>query len=97
MRIGGLEVVALVAIAGVLLLMMMSARSNRPVGAELTELFGDPVSPSPGPNAKRWALGVLWEAGVDADSDPAYAAGILREARLGLSQQAARALVAAIS
>lgn len=47
----------------------------------------------PGPAARRWAYGVLYEAGVDADADPSYAAGILMRAQPKLTRAQADALV----
>ncbi len=61
------------------------------------ELFGDPAgSRFPGPGARRWAYGVLWEAGVDADADPAYAASLLVRAQPKLSRPQADALIRAL-
>ena len=97
MRIGPLELLVIGVIAVILLLMLFTARDSRAVNVELSETFGDPLTPSPGPNAIRWALGVLDEAGVDADSDAPYAARLLIAARPGLSHKAATALVKAIA
>ena len=47
----------------------------------------------PGPRALAWAYGVLNEAGVDADADPAYAAALLRRAEPRLTPAHAQALV----
>jgi TPR repeat protein len=67
------------------------------VGHAVDPLFGDPVGqPFPGPAARRWALGVLFEAGVDADADPTYAAGILRRAEARLSASQAEQLIRAL-
>ncbi|SMO63066.1 hypothetical protein [Propioniciclava tarda] len=58
------------------------------------ELFGDaPGVPFPGPRARTWAYGVLHEAGVDADADPSYAAGILIKAQPKLTKADADALI----
>jgi hypothetical protein len=60
-------------------------------------LFGDPAgSRFPGPGARRWAHSVLWEAGVDADADPAYAASLLVRAQPKLSLPQAQALIHAL-
>lgn len=57
-------------------------------------LFGDPPGVRfPGPAARKWALGVLYEAGVDADADPSYAAGLLVRAEARLTRTDAEALV----
>lgn len=57
-------------------------------------LLGDaPGTPFPGPAARRWAYGVLHEAGVDADADPSYAAGLLQRAEPRLSRIEADALI----
>lgn len=59
--------------------------------------FGDPPgTPFPGPAARRWAYGVLYEAGVDADADPSYAAGILMRAEPRLRRMDADALIRAM-
>lgn len=97
MRTGPLELLLIALVGIVLLVLLVTARDNRSVDVELSEAFGDPLHPSPGPNAIRWALGVLYEAGVDADSDAPYAAKVLRDARPGLSPKAAAALVKAIA
>lgn len=68
-------------------------RTRRPVAEELAEAFGEPVTRYPGPRAMSWAYGVLFEAGVDADGDGAYAVKVLRRANRKLSQAAAKALV----
>ena len=61
------------------------------------ELFGDaPGVPFPGPRARTWAYGVLHEAGVDADADPRYAAGLLLRAEPRLTRAQADALVRAM-
>lgn len=60
-------------------------------------LFGDAIgTPFPGPAARRWALGVLYEQGVDADADPAYAAGVLVRAEPRLGRSDADALIRAL-
>ena len=69
------------------------ARSDQGPG----ELFGDPAGARfPGPGARRWAYGVLWEAGVDADADPAYAASLLVRAQPRLTKPEADALIRAL-
>jgi len=50
----------------------------------------------PGPRAVSWAYGVLYEAGVDADADPRYAAGLLLRAEPRLTRAQADALVRAM-
>lgn len=61
-------------------------------------LFGDdPADGFPGPAARRWALGVLFEAGVDADADPRYAARLLLRAEPRLGEDRARAIVDALA
>ena len=95
MRFGVLEVAVIVVVAVVLIVIVMLSRGRRPAGLGLGELFDEPA-PHPGPKARRWALGVLWEAGVDADSDPAYAAKVLMDAEPRLDQGAAALLVRAL-
>lgn len=56
-------------------------------------LFGE-ADVFPGPRARRWAYGVLNEAGVDSDSDPRYAAEVLCDAEPRLRPDDARRLVA---
>lgn len=87
--------VIIVAVAVVLILIVVVSRGRRPAAVGLGELFDEPA-PHPGPKARRWALGVLWEAGVDADSDPAYAAKVLLDAEPRLDQRAAMVLVRAL-
>lgn len=97
MRVGLWELLIVGVIAVILILVLITARDGRATDVELSEAFSDPLHPSPGPQAIRWALGVLYEAGVDADSDAPYAAKILRDARPDLSPKAAAALVKAIA
>ena len=63
--------------------------------ADATALsFGDrPGTPFPGPAARRWAYGVLYECGVDADADPGYAAQLLMRAEPRLTRRDADALI----
>lgn len=93
MRIGPLEVVVILVLAAIVVVLLMRARDERPANVELADLFGDPVSPQPGPRALGWAYGVLYEAGVDADGDSSYAVKVLRDADPRLSRRAATALV----
>ena len=95
MRFGLFEIAIIVAVAVVLIVIVVLSRGRRPATLVLGELFGDP-GPHPGPKAVRWALGVLWEAGVDADSDPAYAAKVLMDAEPRLDRRSAAALVEAL-
>lgn len=55
-------------------------------------LFGE-ADAFPGPQARRWAYSVLYEAGVDADSDPRYAAEVLCDAEPRLRPTDARTLI----
>ena len=48
---------------------------------------------TPGPKARAWAYGILHQAGVDAEADPAYAAGLLMRAESRLTRDHADALV----
>ena len=58
------------------------------------DLFGEASGVRfPGPKARTWAYGVLYEAGVDADADPRYAAGLLLRAEPRLTRTQADALV----
>jgi len=72
-------------------------RTAPPTGPELAALFGDQAGAEPGPKARLWALGVLFDAGVDPDSDRSYATRVLRQAEPRLSARAARALVDALA
>lgn len=67
-----------------------AARADEGAGA----LFGEASGVRfPGPRARAWAYGVLYEAGVDADADPPYAAGLLLRAEPRLTRAQADALV----
>lgn len=85
--------IVLLLIALAVLAWVVRERTRRPVGVEIAELFGEPVTRYPGPKAMAWAYGVLYEAGVDADGDRSYAVKVLRHANPRLSQAAANALV----
>ena len=93
-RMEWIAAVAALALVGVL--GWAQARRRHDPNAELAELFGEPRGAIPGPKARTWALGVLYEAGVDADADQLDAMKALREAEPRLSLAAARALVHAI-
>lgn len=67
-----------------------SARLNR--WADPMLLFNE-ADAFPGPRARRWAYGVLHEAGVDADSDPRYAAEMLCNAEPRLRPRDAQTLI----
>jgi hypothetical protein len=70
-----------------------AARADEGPGA----LFGEAGGVRfPGPRARAWAYGVLYEAGVDADADPSYAAGLLMRAQTQLTRAHADALVRAM-
>lgn len=97
MRIGPLEMALLMALVAVVFWVLYQRRARRPVHLELSELFGESAVDGPGPVARRWALGVLYEAGVDADADRPYAVQVLRKAQPRLSASAARALVDAVA
>lgn len=84
MRIGLLEIAVLAALA-VGLLLFVVARRNRP-RVDVSAL-------PPGPRTVAWAYGVLYEAGVDADADPPYAASLLRRADPTLTDAEALELV----
>lgn len=57
-------------------------------------IFGEaPGTRFPGPKARAWAYGILHQAGVDAEADPAYAAGLLMRAESRLTRDHADALV----
>lgn len=67
-----------------------AARADEGAGS----LFGEASGVRfPGPRARAWAYGVLYEAGVDADADPPYAAGLLLRAEPRLTRAQAAALV----
>ena len=99
MRFGALEIGVLLVLAAILLLVIVRRRNanavEAPARASLEEIFGDP-GPNVGPNAIRWAYGVLYEAGVDADSDPPYATKILLDADRRLSSADAQRIVRAL-
>lgn len=103
-----MSTVVLLAIAGVLIALALIgalvfwrvARPSAGRGPSLEDVYGEVFgerAASPGPAARRWALGVLWEAGVDADSDRRYAARILQRAEPRLTRRAASALVDALA
>ncbi|MFP5416896.1 MAG: hypothetical protein ACLGHZ_08470 [Actinomycetes bacterium] len=97
MRIGPVEA-AIIALAVIGLLVMVVGRRRGPAPHVLLErLFDEPSKPTPGTKARVWALGVLNEAGVDADADPVYAMKVLREADPRLTPDAARVLVGALA
>lgn len=93
MRIGPMEALALVVLLVLLVGFVVVRRQSRPAGANLEEIFGEPSGAGPGPLARRWALGVLFEAGVDSDSDPVYAIRVLRQAEPRLSLLSAKLLI----
>ena len=96
LEISMVGVVAVVIVIATLAVLLRPKPDAKPIGVELGDIFGEPSGPYPGPKARRWALGVLFEAGVDADADKAYAVGILRASEPRLSAAAARALVDAV-
>lgn len=94
-------------IAAVVIGVLMTRRARRQMEgydtpAELmasspNTLFGDdPMRDFPGPKARAWAYGTLYEAGVDADADPAYAAGVLQRAEPKLTREQAETLIRAM-
>lgn len=89
--------VALVVVVALLLITALARRRRPPVRDELAAIFGEAPAPDPGPRARRWALGALHRAGVDAEADPVYAMRVLRQAEPRLSLAGARSLVAAVS
>lgn len=93
MRMGPLEIVVVLIVLAFVVFATMRARTQRPAGVELEEIFGETSSPLPGTRARTWAYGVLNEAGVDADADPRYAMKILRQAEPRLSLNAAKVLI----
>lgn len=93
MRIGPMEALVLVALFVFVVVMLANARSRRPASESLEQIFAEPSAPLPGTKARTWALGVLYEAGVDADADPSYAMKVLRRAEPRLSPEAATLLI----
>lgn len=93
MRIGPMEIVVLLLLAGFLLFLVVSKRHTRPASEVLEAIFDEPATPIPGHKARVWALSALHEAGVDPDSDPLYAVKVLRQAEPRLSLAAAKVLV----
>ena len=93
MRIGPMEIAAIVLLLGLLLFLVISGRHTRPASEVLEAIFDEPAKPTPGQKARVWALGVLHEAGVDPDSDPVYAMKVLRQAEPRLNLTAAKVLV----
>lgn len=93
MRVGPVEIVAIVVVAVVLFLLYSVRRTRVGVDVELSQLFHEPATAAPGPRAMAWAYGVLYTAGVDADGDRAYAVKVLRDAEPRLSAAAASAIV----
>lgn len=84
---------SIIALVVVLLVIVLGSRKPQPAHEVLQQIFDEPALPTPGPKARAWALGVLHEAGVDADSDPVYAMKELRRAEPRLTLGAARVLV----
>ena len=84
-------------ILGFLLLLVISRRQTRPASEVLEQIFDEPATPIPGRKARVWALGVLNEAGVDAEADPVYAMKVLRQAEPRLNLIAAKVLVDTIT
>lgn len=82
-----------IALLVVLLVIVLGSRRPTPSHEVLEQIFGESSLPTPGPAARAWALGVLYEAGVDADADPVYAMKELRSAEPRLTLGAARVLV----
>ncbi len=97
MTIGPAETVALLAVFGVIFLIMMRGPRTATAGENLASIFEEPSRPLPGQKARVWALATLYDAGVDADSDPVYAMKVLRQAEPRLSLVAAKALVDTIN
>ncbi|MDO5534641.1 MAG: hypothetical protein Q4F65_08325 [Propionibacteriaceae bacterium] len=93
MRIGPGEAALLVMLVGLLVFLVMNNRQSRPAAEVLESIFGERSTPTPGPKARVWALGVLHEAGVDPDADPVYAMKVLRTADRRLNLVAAKVLV----
>ena len=97
MRFGPAEIAILVLILGFLLFLVISRRQTRPASEVLEQIFVEPATPIPGRKARVWALGVLNEAGVDAEADPVYAMKVLRQAEPRLNLIAAKVLVDTIT
>lgn len=93
MRLGPVEIVVLLVLLAAVVLLAARNRRSRPAADELSDLFDEPSAQQPGPRALGWAYGVLFEAGVEADGDRAYAVKVLRDADPRLSGAAAGALV----
>lgn len=97
----GIIVVVLVLVGGLALVGVIAAVVTAGLGARrrLAEGRADPMllfseaEAFPGPQARRWAYGVLYEAGVDADADPRYAAEVLCDAEPGLRPADAQTLI----
>lgn len=93
MRIGPLEAAVIAVVIVVLIVIVLGQRQRLAPHAVLEDIFHESSLPTPGTRARVWALGVLNEAGVDADADPAYAIKVLRDAEPRLTPVAARLLV----
>lgn len=99
MRIGALEVVVLAVLAVIAVLAVVVRRNRRAIERRIeerpSERRPDELSAfAPPARSTAWAYGVLFEAGVDPDADPPYAAKLLREADPTLGDAQARALIA---
>ena len=97
MRIGALEAAVILLVIVVVMVLMVAQRQRLAPHAVLEDIFDEPSLPSPGTRARVWAYGVLNEAGVDADADPAYAVKVLRQAEPRLTLEASRMLVATLN
>lgn len=93
MRIGPVELAIIALVLVVMILIVMGRQQQRSPNAVIEEIFNERAIPTPGTKARVWALGVLNEAGADADADPLYATKVLRQAEPRLTLAAARVLV----